>query len=895
MRNFKLTVLLLGMILTFSISGLTAPSISNDVLGKSVADDRSFTSDIPLDTTVETYLNTSHNDLVYEVQVTDRGVYLFNWTLKNNGSFTQVGYDVVMRQIRQEYIPQLDRYNPVEDGPTYSSISSLNDGQSTIDDHMFIVTNPGSILFEFGCDFNTDDELFLLNFTVTQEYSSSQASVLTPPESETIVWTEDGTFESARIDIAQDGLYNITIQSYLPYDVTGGFGGGIAFPFDVFYLLNAVHGLYTPDMQVWSILFSIPVGPTTGEGYWEDILLYPLEAGEYYLGGLTSSFEYLNGTYVNATINVERIDTKVLPANGEVDLSFDETDAESMYQWVEYSPAVGYQYDMYFTNPSGSNWSLMAEDYRAAVLMPQIAHITGPTATLTQDYRWVGCSTLSYSQTKLYSELGPLGEGHSKEWLFQGAAQQYLNGELLDGTPPGPGIGYGNLFPTFYLLMVLDNDPTGHSPTFNVTMKSVQSTFTSLPLGVSTHQFNHTAGPYLHGFGLDMLAGYTYEIVCTPTVYTSYGSLYLQVFTDIPVTNRDWAVFDTPRLIKATPYEVAISHMSSRNVNESVSIKFTAVRTGLAYVVVQANDYVGTPDTTEFSMDMTVSAPTTVSLGASNPVTLEDMDFTGYTFDVVEGYVYVFSMSIDYESTEAWAIFFDENGVVPFDIGVADIWAFVQKPDYLEYRNQYTATMTGSVFLALIGGSDITFSITEEDDVAPEVAIIDPSESDVLPIDTIWVNFTVTDDIGLNNLTLTINSTIYVLDTSATHYFWTVTEAGLYTLTLTAEDLYGNIGSDSVTVIVDLHSGSYDQGYGEGNSSGYEDGYSDGSGDGFDEGYDSGFEEGNSTGYLQGYDNGTLVGDSWGWNRGLAVAATAGVGFLVLGLVLGHFITKRRT
>lgn len=801
-------LVLIGILL-LQIPIISIPLTKTPLHEKAVATPKLPLPDVNLDTQVTCVLNTTHSNPLFRVPISDPGLYNFTLTFAVNYSdpWAGVNFYLTLYDSADEYQPQLDQYFPIDRQFEYNSWWMIFTGFSSQHVTEFMVVQTGFAFVELELGWNTPWDQVIANFTVSQQYSFTDATSTPLAQPTNIQWTEDNAWNVTKFTIPSNDLYNITLVSHVPYSTTAGSSGVSDFyVFETLALFDLVYGAYLGYSQ-WTPTCNIPAGPAVGIATWIERKTIPLPAGDYHLVGKSNPFLFLNGTYVELTVYVEQVSTLALGANESLTLAFDAS-APVNDVYVAVTVPGSSLIDFYLNNPEGGNWSIASYDALNAFLTPPTYdYYVDPTFNVTVETHYQYAVSLNQPVSTFNPCSGLLGERYFEPYMFQGTEVLYLDGVPQWATFPVMG-GPMNFWNTFFL--VVQGTPGFIGPpsaTFNISLNLDSTPLTQLtPATDLVVPINQTIGPFYHGFLLPVESGVTYDIRLTPN-YTANGAVMLQLLSASGQFYHDWGFGSGWPLYKAVGISgiMAPGVIAAFNVNDTAALRFIAVRNATLLVVAMGtHPMLGPSDTNELKVSISATEPTDYTIGSDYDVTTTttEYDFTGFNVPVIAGYRYQISLTIDYGSMFAAGIFFDDDGHTPFDIGMHGLWAIVDHRTVMTFTGTYMASQTGIVTFALIHEGTARFSITLIDDQPPVVEILAPEWAASFESGDIIINFTASDEIGLASLVIGTDGTEESIPVDSTSYTYTALNPGVHLIYIRAEDTQGNTATDSVAILI---------------------------------------------------------------------------------------------
>lgn len=689
---------------------------------------------VPVGALTSFKLNYSFPYLSFGVSITQPGAYSVNASFKvESAQLLGLDYGIDVRIPSHMWIPQLGDYadfmlESLDDAYWYDRIA----GSTSSYYEEFVAVYPDALVLYFEILSPTSIDLLSVNFTVSQIYSFASAPVIPLGANGTLQWTEDDTWRAARFTLPSNGLYNFTAYAGLDWTTTAGWPGGTVYPFDRARLIDLLHGeMSTYDS--WNPAFSVPPGPGAGSalqtyGWYLDCFA----AGDYYLVGTAAAFEYLNGTALNFTLNIRQVPTLSLAPNSAVQLSFSTT-ANIYDAYVAVSAPQGYYHDLYFETPAGANWSVFAWDaVQGWPTGPYLQHTRDATQISTYDERlersW---STVPFTMMGLPTQY-LIGNPYTEEWRFQGTYKMYNNGSLWAALPPGGALPPPtSRFNTYFLRVMATPSGGPHTNTFNVSLALDATAFLTLTTSGLTVSFNTTSGVFYHILQIPETSGRIYAVSANATKYTFSGEIAVEdMFGPAYYADWQWLPFFLLPLGKANPS--GWNYGTSYNVSGPVTLHYAAVRDGPSYLMIHGP---GMPmvggDMTEAKVSLTVTPPTTYTLGDDVTLSLHNQDFRTYSLPLIAGYRYSVSLSMDWDGLMALGYFFNDLGYTPFTVeGIMPLLIAVMTepvmmgiPFGVHYHSVFTARETGTMTFAVVGDGAVHFSVDVIDGIPPTVRL----------------------------------------------------------------------------------------------------------------------------------------------------------------------------
>jgi hypothetical protein len=766
------------------------------------------TPDVPLDTQVTVVLNNTHDNLLFNVPISDPGLYNYTMTMHVDRADPGMGVDLYLRLYESvnEYVPQLDAYLPKDREFDSGQWWTYFTGMSSLYWTEFMVVQSGSAIIEFDLTWYTPWDQVSVNFTVSQQYSFADAPSAPLGQDTTIRWTEEDAWNVTTFTVPSNALYNISLSGSVPYSTTAGYPGDPSFyMFDVLALFDLIYGSRMRYSE-WMPTCNIPAGPAVGVATWTEMQTIPLPTGDYYLVARSLPFLFLNGTYIDLTLYVEPVSTLALGADESLPLYFDAA-APANDAYVAVTVPSTYMVDFYLNNPEGGNWTVATYDaWHGMPVPPTYDYYENPTFNVTVETRYNYGVALKQPVMMVNPGSGLLGEQYFEPFAFIGTEVAYLDNVPQLATFPAFG-GPTCFWNTFYLIVQATPGFVGPpSATFNISLNLDTTPLSQLTTTSVNVPINQTIAPFYHGFLLPVESGVTYEISAAPN-YTSNGAVMLQGLSAQGEFYKDWGIGADWPLFKAVGMAgiMAPGVLATYSVNDTISVRFTAVRdTTMLIVVLGTQPMLGPSDTTTLNVSMTITQPTDYTIGSEQTITTTstEYDFTSFNVPLIAGYHYQISLSIDHGSILAAGLCFDDTGQTPFDISMYDLYFYVEHTSLMSVTRTYTATQTGIVTFTLVHQGNARFTITLIDDTPPAVEILEPAWGDSFEPGDIIINFTASDEIGLASLVVGIDGSEESIPLDSTSYTYTATTTGLHHIYIEAEDAQGNIALDSITLLI---------------------------------------------------------------------------------------------
>ncbi len=585
----------------------------------------------------------------------------------------------------------------------------MNDSADYYDTDV-IAVRTGFIRLDFGISFPSAIDQVSANLTVDQLLVFSALPNAMPlDQNSTMEWTADQTWQGLRINLPADNLYNFSAYAGLDWDTTAGDPGGFIIPVGAF-LIDPDHGQYLP-YNSWNLGHSRPAGPDTnsssiGPYINRDIM----KGGDYYLLGKSNDFTYLNSSSANFTLSISEIPTQILLPNQPLELQFNTT-PNVLDTYVAVTIPEGHYFDAYFSNPSGSNWTVWGEDaWMGGYTGPYFEEYRDPSSIYneseTLERGWATATGMGQPMPGLQGDM------YFEQWEAIATYTVYINGTNVAAIPPGP-FGVSSWFNTFFFHVQAAPTSSIHSTTFNITANFEITPFPELTPSGLTFDFNSTVGPFYHIFAIPEASGIIYSASAIATNYTSTGAIRIEDMMQ-PSSYLDWEWISMfgPALGKSDPPS---GGSWAQNTNDSATLTYVAVRDRINYLMVRGPGMIG-GDMTECQVSLDITPPMPYTLGTVATVTLYDLDIATYTFNVVAGNTYILNLALHYDGNVAYGYFIDIYGNTPFIIGSIYQSIISVSALYLgmTYTGTFTARYTGRVTFIVMAESTIDFSIGDQ-------------------------------------------------------------------------------------------------------------------------------------------------------------------------------------
>jgi len=240
------------------------------------------TPDAPVDTQVKVVLNNTHDNLLFNVPISDPGLYNYTMTMLVDSADPGMGIDLYLRLYESvnEYVPQLDTYLPKDREFDSGQWWNFLPGWSSQYWTEFMVVQSGSAIIEFDLTWYTPWDQVSVNFTISQQYSFADAPSAPLGQNTTMRWTEEDAWNVTTFTAPSNALYNISLSASVPYSTTAGWPGDPNFfMFDVLALFDLIYGSRMSYSE-WMPTCNIPAGPATGVATWTAMQTIPLPAGD---------------------------------------------------------------------------------------------------------------------------------------------------------------------------------------------------------------------------------------------------------------------------------------------------------------------------------------------------------------------------------------------------------------------------------------------------------------------------------------------------------------------------------------------------------------------------------------------------------------------------------------
>ncbi|MFW9847248.1 MAG: Ig-like domain-containing protein, partial [Candidatus Thorarchaeota archaeon] len=625
----------------------------------------------------------------------------------------------------------------------------------------------------------------------------------------TLEWDSDNSWEGALLNIPEDGLYDIRLDSYLSYNVSSGYAGplDIHIPDKLIFLSKAKGALYASGLSnfiEYHPVHFVSIG-SEADSYWFDEGMAAFQKGQYYVFGLSGIFEHLNSTSFNITIDVQPSVSLQLNANEPINLEFDAL-VPSTHLVAVILPD-GNKSSLRFTNPSGGNWTVSTSFYPSMQpAAPSLTYLKYPEGEQTMEVRFDDIFVLTgigVSVGTSFKAKQVTGEPWSVIYQPYGFTSSYTDGELTSYSMSYLYMTFP--FPIFFFEVSAAPVAATYSETFNVTMCLDAVPFIELDETITTTSFNATHGPIIELYRFDVQSGHTYNISATPTEYTIEGTIVFAVLPSLSVFDQ-WSISYEPLLAKTVSDYPSYGYLAAQTTNRTASIEFLAAIDGEIQIYAAAGSGLSLGDCTEAEFEVEETPPTTIGFGDSVSLSTEETDLYGYQVELIEGYEYELTIQMSPSVGSVSATFFDTDGVNPFATTEEEIWLEVDSSTYLYKKFTLISHYTGIASLGLILEGDATLTWDVVDTTPPVLSIISPLDGSRFEPGTITIEFTADDNIELTQLNLTIGGSNIPLDLTATSYDWNAETEGVFVVKLTAEDTHGNTAGTHVVVIVALES-----------------------------------------------------------------------------------------
>ncbi len=665
----------------------------------------------PVNDVTSFMVNESHPMESLEVVIIEPGIYRLNISFYVDiapigGVFPFVEF----YQSVSQWMPGMGTYLQTQqffDSSTWFGM--LNDSADYYDTDV-IAVRTGFIRVDFGISGPSAIDQVSANLTVDQLFAfSSLPDAMPLGQNSTLEWTTDQTWQGLRINLPSDNLYNISAYTRLDWDTTAGYPGGFISPVGVF-LIDLEHGQYL-SYNMWSPGHSVPAGPDANSSTIGPMINRNLmKGGDYYLLGKSNDFTFLNSSMANFTLSISAIPTQILLPNQPLELQFNTT-PNVLDTYVAVTIPEGHYFNAYFSNPSGSNWTVWGEDaWTGSYSGPYFEEYKDPSSIYneseTLERGWATAMGMGYPTPALDGNM------YFEQWEAQATYTVYINGTNVAAIPPGP-FGVNSWFNTFYFHVEAAPTSGIHSTTFNITANFEITPFPELTPGGLSFDFNSTIGPFYHIFAIPEASGNIYSASAIPTNYTSTGAIRIEdMMQPSPYLDWEWMSMFGPALGKSDPPS---GGSWAQNTNDSATLTYVAVRDRINYLWVRGPGMIG-GDTTECQVSLDITPPMPYTLGTVSTVTLFDLDYATYTFNVVAGNTYILNLVLHYDGDIAYGYFIDIYGNTPFIVGTLFqyiIAASASFPFSMTYTASYTARYTGRVTFVVMASSTVDFSLGE--------------------------------------------------------------------------------------------------------------------------------------------------------------------------------------
>lgn len=642
----------------------------------------------------------------FDIPIIEPGVYRINLTFTVDSGLPAPGPDASVEyyQTSSMWIPQIGGMPQLSifDSSSWSNVPE-NDTRSR--ELEVIAAQSGSFRIEFQITGTSSGDQVSGNLAVYQELAFSTLPNASPlGQNSTLHFTQDYTWMGLRINMPIHDLYNISTYSKMDWSTTAGWPGDGSFnPLDGVILVDPYHGDQMP-YGTWNPSFNVPLGPDTNSTTWGPAISRQiLDAGDYYLIGKSEDFEFLNGSYVDFTINIASIPTQVLLPSVPLQLSFNTT--PNVYDnYIAVVIPEGHYFNMYYSSPIGHNWSVGTSDgWTGSYTGPYFETYESPTSSYDfNENLELGWATAMGGMAPM---PGVLGDPYTEMWQADAAWGIYTNGTKGAAIPPS-GMVATSRFNTFYYRAYAF--PSGEpSTTFRININFEITPFPELTTSGLTFDFNSTIGPFYHIFQVPQTSGAVYKVSALATSYTSTGTIHLEEMVQPrDYENWQWTAMVSPPLAFADP-PFGVSPPSSRNTNDTATLTYVAVKDGINYLWIKGPGMIG-GDMTEGTVSLEVTPPIPYALGTVATVAVNSTEFVTVTFNVEAGTTYYLEFTLRPDGDTAYGSFFNIFGYSPFIISSyfqLFVVAGPTMPFGLTYRATFTAQHTGRVSFVVRGST----------------------------------------------------------------------------------------------------------------------------------------------------------------------------------------------
>ncbi|MFX0169565.1 MAG: hypothetical protein ACFE89_09470 [Candidatus Hodarchaeota archaeon] len=705
--TFTLTCLLFALMLvqvstpfiySYAMSSETPPAVAQTPLANPVN----------LNTLTMLTLDYDSDNRQYSLIVSSPGQYSFNMSfiVDSAGPWPHVDLNVYLRENMVQYIPHL--HGDLDGMNGFRSWSWLfrNTGYSDSEYYEFVAIQPGRIIIDFQMNARTSTDQISVNFTLSQLYTFASVPSVDWDQPPTLDFTSDNSWMGTRFVLPQNNMYNLSMFAELDYATTAGWGGNPVFqPFNKLTLLTATYGERN-TIDTYNPVFSIPIGAGSGSVNWTSWDLFSLTTDTYYLFGYIDDFEFLNGSQVTIQLDITPVAGSTIAPDESVRLRFDNTPGGNS-AYVGLTAPIGSDYDIFFDSHAGANWTVQAFDPWGGWVPIMYTYYEDPTSYTISEDRFE--QAFSFIQPGMMISPTPtsgvLGDAYIELYNLGGSDITYIN-DSAQAFSMHPGLL--SPFDTYFIRIDASTAGTP-TTTFNITLHLQASTIpTIVPAVPEVFAVNQTIGPLYQRFQLPIISGYIYEISAWASEYTASGGVSLFTLPG-PAGYADWQwgnyfiplYHHTPT--SSSPYDVSA-------INETATMRFVAVRSTNLYFGALGDDMSGPPsDTTEVTVEVTITAPLPYTLGTVETATISDMDFKTYSFSIMAGASYQVSLSLDSAGNYGLLSVFNSFGHVPFHVTLSDLWCEVSS-GYLNMTRTLSALVSGVVTIVLVAQGTVHFA-----------------------------------------------------------------------------------------------------------------------------------------------------------------------------------------
>jgi len=768
------------------------------------------TAPLEFDNPVTFELNSTVSNNSFTINIPEPGFLTINWSFEVLAAgFPGPDFEFWINESAVKYVPQLDQSVPDEKVRNPPNLwYELMPGFTFQEENEIFAVNSGYL----DLDFDLRWESTIDNVTVTLEtswvHSFGNPPLVSSGQNFSLEWMADDTWESVVVHIPEDGLYNIEVESCLPYDISSSYAGpsDIHVPERVIFLSKpkGVHNVGVTTYKNYYPNHFVTIG-SSGTSVWTDDDIVQLYQGEYYVLGVSGSFTHLNGTSTNFTMNVKPFSTIRLDPNESIDLNFNIMEPETTYLVAAYVPD-GNLSTIRFTNPTGGNWTVSSKHYPSmSSAVPTLTYMKYPYSELTTEVRYDDIFFVSTAGALVGSTIRTtLVTGEPWGFIYQpiGFSSFYTDGEL---TSYITSMSY-TVNPYPILIFEVSATPAAgiYSDTFDVTMQLDAVPFEELDENPHTASFNATQGSVVQLYRFPVKSGYTYNITANPTEYTSEGSIAFAVLPSVNLFDQ-WTITDPPLFVTVESDSPYYSILTAQTINRTASVKLLAAIDGEIFIY-GAGSGLLPGDCTEAEFRVEETPPAILDFGDSVPLLTEELDFFCHEVNLIDGYEYRLTIQLHPAQGEVSVTFFDDDGVNPFATTEEEIWLEADSSVYLYKTFTLNSHHSGVAYMGLILEGNVTIIWDVVDTTPPELSIISPSEGSIYEPGTLTIEFSAEDDIELKQLNISIGDDVIPLNLTATSYDWVIDTEGVYVILLTAEDTHGNIAGSQVIVIIELES-----------------------------------------------------------------------------------------